>query len=132
MSINLVELVKKGRNRLVKYLGLPVDAETHEPVIPADVTFADLAELADGEIQKVAYYFWIGFNRTKAAEAIDADIFAGVIPADATDYAAGAFRRTVKNQAKFADLAVADVAAMLAPKWNWKKAAPAKKAEKAE
>lgn len=132
--LNITTLTKKGRNREVTYQGFEIDAETGLPVVPEDVTaevFAEVVNLLGGNIQRAILALLMGENRLRAAEAIDADVFAGVIPADATDFSAGAFRRTCKNQAKFADMQVSDVAALLAKKWNWKKEAPAKKAEKA-
>ncbi len=128
--LNIVTLTKKGRNREVAYQGFELDAESGLPVVPENAgveIFAEIVNLLGGNIQRAVTALLLGENRLRASEAIDADLFAGVIPAHATDYSAGAFRRTVKNQAKFAEMAVADVAAMLSPKWNWKKEAPAKK-----
>lgn len=132
--LNIVTLTKKGRNREVTYQGFELDSETGLPIIPADADASYFAELVNqfGGIQRVLLAYAIGENRLRAGEAIDADLFAGVIPADATDFSAGAFRRTVKNQAKFADMAVSEVASLLAKKWNWKKEAPAKKEKKAD
>jgi hypothetical protein len=132
--LNIVTLTKKGRNREVTYQGFELDAETGLPIIPANPGAEVFAELVNAgfTIERVLLAFAIGENRLRASEAIDADLFAGVIPADATDFSAGAFRRTVKNQAKFADMAVSEVAALLSKKWNWKKEAPAKKEKKSD
>lgn len=135
VMLNIVTLTKKGRNREVTYQGFELDAETGLPIVPADADvsmFAEIVNTLGGNVQRAILALLLGENRLRASEAIDADLFAGVIPANATDFSAGAFRRTVKNQAKFADMPVAEVAALLSKKWNWTKEAPAKKEKKSD
>jgi len=127
--LNIVTLTKKGRNREVTYQGFELDSETGLPIVPANVGAEIFAELVNAgfDISRILLAFALGENRLRATEAIDADLFAGIVPADATEYAAKNFRLTCKRQAKFMELPVSEVAELLSKKWKWNTAAPVKK-----